>query len=31
MEDFLELEDEAQHENLYHNLEKKLDDHRQTS
>ncbi|KAF2544735.1 hypothetical protein F2Q70_00021252 [Brassica cretica] len=31
MEDFLELEDEAQHENLDHNLEKKLDDHQQTS
>ncbi|KAF2538755.1 hypothetical protein F2Q68_00020787 [Brassica cretica] len=31
MEDFLELEDEAQPENLDHNLEKKLDDHQHTS
>ena len=30
MEDFLELEDEAQPENLDHNLEKKLDDHQHT-
>ncbi|KAF3599820.1 hypothetical protein F2Q69_00036391 [Brassica cretica] len=31
MEDFLELEDEAQSENLDHNLEKKLDDYQHTS
>ena len=31
MEDFLELEDEAQPENLDHNLENKLDDHQHTS
>ncbi|KAF2566043.1 hypothetical protein F2Q68_00026719 [Brassica cretica] len=31
MEDFLELDDEAQPENLDHNLEKKLDDHQHTS
>ncbi|KAF2560454.1 hypothetical protein F2Q70_00017761 [Brassica cretica] len=31
MEDFLELEDEAQPENLDHNLEKKLDDDQHTS
>ncbi|KAF3530376.1 hypothetical protein DY000_02040985 [Brassica cretica] len=31
MEDFLELEDEAQPQNLEHNLEKKLDDYQQTS
>ncbi|KAF3527254.1 hypothetical protein DY000_02040934 [Brassica cretica] len=31
MEDFLELEDEAQPENLDHNLEKKLDEYQHTS
>ncbi|KAF3567818.1 hypothetical protein DY000_02015761 [Brassica cretica] len=31
LEDFLELEDEAQPENLDHNLEKKLDDYQHTS
>ncbi|KAF3594554.1 hypothetical protein DY000_02022342 [Brassica cretica] len=31
MEYFLELEDEAQPENLNHNLEKKLDDYQHTS
>uniref|UniRef100_A0A0D3E8S3 Retrotransposon gag domain-containing protein n=1 Tax=Brassica oleracea var. oleracea TaxID=109376 RepID=A0A0D3E8S3_BRAOL len=31
MEDFLELEDEAQPDNLDHNLQKKLDDHQHTS
>ncbi|KAF3527256.1 hypothetical protein DY000_02040936 [Brassica cretica] len=31
MEDFLELEDETQSENLDHNLEKKLDDYQHTS
>ncbi|KAF3555782.1 hypothetical protein F2Q69_00015698 [Brassica cretica] len=31
MEDFSELEDETQPENLDHNLEKKLDDHQHTS
>ena len=31
MKDFLELDDEAQPENLDHNLEKKLDDHQHTS
>ncbi|KAF2567015.1 hypothetical protein F2Q68_00025698 [Brassica cretica] len=31
MEDFSELEDETQSENLDHNLEKKLDDHQHTS
>ncbi|KAF2555058.1 hypothetical protein F2Q68_00016117 [Brassica cretica] len=31
IEDFLELEDEAQPENVDHNLEKKLDDHQHTS
>ncbi|KAF3555997.1 hypothetical protein F2Q69_00013822 [Brassica cretica] len=31
MEDFLELEDETQPENLDHNLEKKLDDYQHTS
>ncbi|KAF3556222.1 hypothetical protein F2Q69_00014060 [Brassica cretica] len=30
MKDFLELEDEAQPENLDHNLEKKLDDYQHT-